>query len=96
MVLCVKQLLFPCLRRLTDPLFIAALKTGMSILHKTQSAVSNLLLGAFSFQFHTTNACSGFTWPIEYKDQSTEFKGQWVLELLERAGSVCEMLLKTG
>lgn len=93
---CVMRNCFPCLCRLTDPLFIAALKTCMTILHKTQSAVSDLLLGAFSFHFHSTNTDNGFTWPEEYKDQSTEFKGQRVLELLERAENVCEMLFKTG
>ena len=68
----------------------------MTILHKTQSAVSDLLLGAFSFHFQSTNTDNQFTWPEGYKNQSTEFKGQRVLELLERAESVCEVLLKTG
>ena len=80
--------------RLTDSLFTAALKASMSILHKTQHVLRNLLLGWSSFQFNSTNCM--ITWPLEHRDQSTEFKGQWIVGLLERVARVCEELLKTG
>jgi hypothetical protein len=86
-----------CLKesKFTDPLFITALKTSMSILHKSQSVVSSLLLGASSFQFPSTKSESVVTWPAELRGQSTELKAHWVTTLLERATRLCEEILTT-
>ena len=82
--------------RFTDPLFITALKISMSILHKSQSVVSNLLLGKSSFRLLSTKAELVVTWPVELRDQSIELKVHWVTTLLERATIVCEEILATG
>ena len=83
--------------RLTDPLLTASLKTTMTILHKTQSALCSLLAGTSCFQFHSTHTIDcAVTWPVDLGGQSAEVKGHWVAGLLERAAGVCEDLLKTG
>ena len=68
----------------------------MSILHKSQSVVSNLLLGELSFWLPSAKAELVVTWPVELRDQSIELKVQWVITLLERATRVCEEILATG
>lgn len=82
--------------RFTDPLFITALKISMSVLHKSQSLVSNLLLGESSFQLPSTKAKSVVTWPVEVRSQSIELKVRWVTTLLERITRVSEEILTTG
>lgn len=82
--------------RLTDPLFIAALKITMSILHKGQSVVHRLLSGESTFQFTSDNTGVQVTWPAECMDESTGVKVQWVKRVLHRQMDVCEEILKKG
>ena len=59
----------------------------MSILHKTQSLVCDLLSG---------RTLSDITWPKDITVESTEFKIQWMRRLLQRAKRICEEILQTG
>ena len=99
-VLCLNILSVLCAHcshsRFADPLFITALKISMSILHKSQSVVSNLLLGESSFQLPSTKAESVVTWPVEVSGQSIKMKVHWVTTLLERTTRVCEEILATS
>ena len=82
--------------RLTDPLFTTALKTFMTILHKTQSLVCGLLSGEFSFQFPSSTTEAVVSWPPEQRSWSAELRVQWFGGLLARTSNMCETLLKTG
>ncbi|CAI8022701.1 Thyroid adenoma-associated protein [Geodia barretti] len=81
---------------LTDPLFTTALKTIMTILHKTQSLVCGLLSGEFSFQFPSSTTEAVVSWAPEQRSWSAELRVQWFGGLLARTSNLCEALLKTG
>ena len=74
-----------------DPLFIIVLKITMSILHKTQSLLCDLLSGRT-----ISSSNIEITWPKEIRVESTEFKVQWVRGLLQTAKRICEEILQTG
>ena len=82
--------------RLRDPLFITALKTLMTILHKTQSLVHGVLSGEFSFRISVDATEAVVTWPVEQRDWSIESRVEWITGLLKRVNEICENLLISG
>ena len=73
-----------------------ALKSTVTLLHKTQPTTDGLLLGATTFDLQLSDPPFDITWPEEVQGQSSEVRGQWTRELLDRATQVCTKFLEKG